>query len=120
MLEVGYSIAMTPRELVTLLLLKSEEEGRQILATWLPTCDDGSVNSLVELIKREADHQWTRDSLISFMMAGHLLFIGDLVESRYVHALGLMARGDALRRMDRDQDALPLLDAAGEEFLEIG
>lgn len=111
---------MTPRELVTLLLLKSEEEGRQILATWLPTFDDGSVNSLVELIKREADHLWTRDSLISFMMAGHLLFIGDLVESRYVHALGLMARGDALRRMDRDQDALPLLDAAGEEFLGIG
>ena len=31
-----------------------------------------------------------------------------------------MARGDALRRMDRDHDALPFFDAAGEEFLEIG
>ncbi|HEV2581991.1 MAG TPA: CHAT domain-containing protein, partial [Ktedonobacteraceae bacterium] len=33
---------------------------------------------------------------------------------------GLMTRGDALRRMDRDQAALPFLDAAGLEFLAIG
>ena len=111
---------MTPQEIVTLLLLKSEEEGRRMLMLWLPTFDDGAINQLVELMKREADHQWTRDSQISFLMAGHLLFIGDLLQNRYVHALGLMARGDALRRMDRDQDALPFLDAAGGEFLAIG
>ncbi|HEY0754563.1 MAG TPA: CHAT domain-containing protein [Ktedonobacteraceae bacterium] len=111
---------MTPQELVTVLLLKSEEEGRRILELWLPTFDDDAINQLVELMKREADHQWTRDSQISFLMAGHLLFIGDLLHNHYVHALGLMARGDALRRMDRDQEALPFLDAAGEEFLTIG
>ncbi len=111
---------MTPQEIVTLLLLKSEEEGRQMLTLWLPTFGDSALNELVELIKREADHQWTRDSQISFMMAGHLLFIGDLLQNKYVHALGLMARGDALRRMDRDQDALPFLDAAGGEFLAMG
>jgi len=111
---------MTPQELVTVLLLKSEEEGRQILESRLPAFDDGAVNRLVELMKREADHQWTRDSQISFLMAGHLLFIGDLLHNPYVHALGLMARGDALRRMDRDQEALPLLDAAAGEFLAIG
>src|SRR5579875_610768 len=111
---------MTPQEMVTLLLLKSEEEGRQFLTLWLPALDDSAINELVELIKREADHQWTRDSQISFMMAGHLIFIGDLLQIQYVHALGLMARGDALRRMDRDQDALPFLDAAGDEFLAIG
>ena len=91
-----------------------------MLADWLPAFDDAAIHKLVELIKREADHQWTRDSQISFMMAGHLLFIGDLLQNKYVHALGLMARGDALRRMDRDQDALPFLDAAGGEFLAIG
>ncbi len=111
---------MTPQELATLLLLKSEEEGQQMLSIWLPTFDDAGVNRLVELIKREADHQWTRDSQISFMMAGHLLFLGALVSSKYVHALGLMARGDALRRMDRDEDALPFLDTAADEFLSIG
>ena len=91
-----------------------------MLTLWLPTFDDAAVNRLVELIKREADHQWTKDSQISFLMAGHLLFIGDLLQNKYVHALGLMARGDALRRMDRDADALPFLDAAGEEFLAVG
>lgn len=111
---------MTPQELVTLLLLKNEEEGQRMLAIWLPNFTDAAINELVELIKREADHQWNRDSAISFLMAGHLLLIGDLVPNKYVHALGLMARGDALRRMDRDQDALPFLDAAGDEFLEIG
>ncbi len=111
---------MTPQELVTLLLLKSEEEGRQILMLWLPTFDDAAINQLVELMKREADHRWASDSQISFMMAGHLIFIGDLLQNTYVHALGLMTRGDALRRMDRDQDALPFLDAAAGEFLSIG
>jgi CHAT domain-containing protein len=111
---------MTAHELVTLLLLNSEEEGRRILSHSLPTFDDAAINDLVELIKREADRQWTKDSQISFLLSGHLLFIGDFVPSKYVHALGLMARGDALRRMDRDQDALPFLDAAGEEFLAIG
>jgi CHAT domain-containing protein len=111
---------VTPQELVTLLLLKSEEEGRQILMLWLPTFDDASINQLVELMKREADHRWASDSQISFMMAGHLIFIGDLLQNTYVHALGLMTRGDALRRMDRDQDALPFLDAAAGEFLSIG
>src|SRR5215469_10786529 len=111
---------MTPQELVTLLLLKNEEEGRRMLVTWLPTFDDAIIHTLVELIKREADHQWTRDSQISFLMSGHLLSIGELVSNKYVQALGLMARGDALRRMDRDQDALPFLDAAAGEFLAIG
>ncbi|HEY1349523.1 MAG TPA: CHAT domain-containing protein [Ktedonobacteraceae bacterium] len=111
---------MTPQEIVTLLLLKNAEEGRHILLIWLPTFDNAAINRLVELMKREADHQWTRDSQVSFLLAGHLLFIGDLLQHTYVHALGLMTRGDALRRMDRDQDALPFLDAAGEEFLAIG
>lgn len=111
---------MTPQEITTLLLLKSEGEGRQMLMAQLPTLDDPSVHQLIELIKREADHQWSRDSQISFLMAGYLLFIGDLLQNKYVHALGLMARGDALRRMDRDQDSLPFLDAAGEEFLALG
>lgn len=111
---------MTPQELVTQLLLKDEDEGRKLLTRELSAFDDAELNKLVELIKREADHQWMKDSQISFLMSGHLLFIGDLVENKYVHALGLMARGDALRRMDRDEDALPFLDAAGGEFLAIG
>ena len=111
---------MTPQQLIAALLRMDEKEGQHLLQTYLPAFDDTSINLLVELIKREADSQWTKESGLSFILAGHLLFIGEAIQSRYVHALGLMARGDALRRMDRDQEALPFLDAAGEEFLEIG
>ncbi len=111
---------MAPQELVAELLSRDEKQGQQLLQMQLPAIDDASLNLLVELIKREADHQWAKESGQSFILAGHLMFIGDTIKDKYVHALGLMTRGDALRRMDRDQAALPFLDAAGAEFLEIG
>src|SRR6266851_2270631 len=111
---------MAPQQLVAALLHMDEKQGRQLLQTQLPSFDDASINLLVEQIKREADRSWAKESGVSFILAGHLLFIGEVIRSKYAHALGLMARGDALRRMDRDQEALPFLDAAGAEFLEIG
>ena len=113
-------ISMTPQELVAALLRMDEKQGQQLLQARLPTLDDASIELLVELIKREADNQWARESGRSFILSGHLLFIGGALHSKYAHALGLMTRGDALRRMDRDQEALPFLDAAGAEFLEMG
>ncbi len=111
---------MAPQQLVAALLHMDEKQGRQLLQSQLPSFDDASINLLVEQIKREADRSWAKESEVSFILAGHLLFIGEVIRSKYAHALGLMARGDALRRMDRDQEALPFLDAAGAEFLEIG
>ncbi len=111
---------MAPQELVAALLKMDEKQGQQLLQTQLPAIDDSSLNLLVELIKREADRQWAKESGLSFRLAGYLMFIGDTIQDKYVHAIGLMTRGDALRRMDRDQAALPFLDAAGAEFLEIG
>src|SRR6266516_7459705 len=111
---------MAPQELVAALLQMDEKQGQHLLQMQLPAFDDPSMNSLVKLIKREADRQWAKESGLSFVLAGYLLFIGEAIQSKYAHALGLMTRGDALRRMDRDQEALPFLDAAGAEFLEIG
>src|SRR6266516_2692495 len=111
---------MAPQELVAALLNMNEKQGRQLLQKSLPTIDDDSLNLLVKLMKHEADRQWAKESGRSFMLAGYLMFIGDHIPNKYVHALGLMVRGDALRRMDRDQEALPFLDAAGDEFLAIG
>ena len=111
---------MTPQQLVATLLEMDEKQGQRLLQTYLPAFDDASINLLVKLMKREADNQWAGESRMSFILAGHLLFIGEIIKSKYAHALGLMTRGDALRRMDRYQEALPFFDAAGEEFLEIG
>src|SRR5438045_4096650 len=111
---------MAPQELVAALLNMNEKQGRQLLQKSLPTIDDDSLNLLVKLMKHEADRQWAKESGRSFLLAGYLMFIGDHIPNKYVHALGLMVRGDALRRMDRDQEALPFLDAAGAEFLALG
>ncbi|HBE28897.1 MAG TPA: hypothetical protein DDW25_08415, partial [Ktedonobacter sp.] len=111
---------MTPQELLAELLLKNEKEGRRMLQTDIHIFDGPSLALLVELIKREADRQWNNNAQVSFMLAGYILAIGDLTNNKAYHALGLMARGDALRRMDRDQDSLPFFDASGEEFKEVG
>jgi len=97
---------MTPQELVALLLHKSEKEGRHVLQTHVPLLGDAATMFLVELIKREADRQWIKNPQVSFIMAGNLLAIGDITRSKAVHALGLIARADALRRMDRNEEAL--------------
>src|ERR1700737_783531 len=111
---------MTPQELVAVLLLQNVNEGRHMLQTHISAFDETSIALLVELIKREADRQWNRDAHASYILASYVLFIGELTQNKSYHALGLMACGDALRRMDRDQDALPFFDASGEEFLDIG
>src|SRR6266566_3274651 len=110
---------MTPHELFASLPFDNEEAGKQILQAHIPKLDDEAIVQLVELIKREADRQWNKDGRISFILSGYLLFTGTMARSKSHHALGLMARGDALRRMDRNQEALPFFDAAGAEFLEI-
>src|SRR6266700_5916352 len=110
---------MTPQDLVRTLLQTNEEQGQQLLQTHVPVFSLVALDKLFYLVKKEADHCWNHDVQRSFILAGYLLFIGDLTRNKYYHALGLMARGDALRRMDCDQEALPFLDAAGEEFLSI-
>ncbi len=111
--------SVTPQELFASLPLDNEEAGKQILQAHIPELDDEAIALMVELIKREADRQWNKDGRISFILSGFLLFIGTMARNKSYHALGLMARGDALRRMDRNQEALPFFDAAGAEFLEI-
>src|SRR5260221_1899890 len=110
---------MTPQDLVDTLLLESEERGRQLLQMHVSKFSDVALDRLVHYIKKQADRHWTNDAEKSFLLSGHLLFLADLTHNTFYHALGLMARGDALHRMDRDQEALPFFDAAGEEFLSI-
>jgi CHAT domain-containing protein len=110
---------MTPQDLVASLLEMNEEQGRHVLQLQLPIFSDVALDRLVYLLKKEADRCWITNAKLSLQLSGYLLTIGDLTHHKYYHALGLMARGDALRRMDQNQAALPFLDAAGEEFLEL-
>src|SRR5947208_15555295 len=111
---------MTPQELLAELLLKNEREGWQLLQTCMHTFDNSSIALLVELIKREADRQWNNNAQLYFVLAGYILTIGDLRKNKAYHALGLMARGDDLRRMERAEDPLPFFRAPGGELEAAG
>ncbi|MBE3558114.1 MAG: CHAT domain-containing protein [Ktedonobacteraceae bacterium] len=110
---------MTPQALVAALLYTSAEQGQQLLESHLPALSENALDRLVYLLKKEADRHWTLDPRRSFILSGYLLAIGQLTYHQPYYALGLMARGDALRRMDRDEEALSFLDNAGEEFLAM-
>src|SRR6266516_1819035 len=112
-------LTMTHQELVKTLLNVHEGQGRQLLQAHVPVFSDTALDRLVYLVKKEADRCWNTNAQLSFTLSGYLLLIGTQARNRYYHALGLMARGDALRRLDRDQEALPFFDAAGEEFLAM-
>ncbi|GCE06679.1 CHAT domain-containing tetratricopeptide repeat protein [Dictyobacter aurantiacus] len=111
---------MTPQDLVAALVGMNEEQGRQLLLAHLPFFSTPALDRLVYGLKKEADRSWNADVERSLTLAGYLVLIGDFTKSTYYHALGLMARGDALRRLGRNQESLPFFDAAGEEFLSIG
>ncbi len=100
------------------LLEMNERDGYTILRRQLPDLDADAQSELVKLLKREADRHWPKNAQLSNTLAGHLLSIGDLTKNRYAHAIGLMTRGESLRRMERDAEAIEYLDAAGDEFLE--
>ncbi len=109
---------MTPQEIISKLRIFGEDEGRQLLHDVIPSLNSSQLGQVIDLLKRQADQQWTYNPSLSFRLAGYLVLIGDLVNHKSYRALGLMARGDALRRLDKNQEALPFFDAAGEEFLE--
>ncbi|GHO45678.1 CHAT domain-containing protein [Ktedonospora formicarum] len=110
---------MAPLELAATLVRANEEQGLKLLHVYVPRLSAADLKLLMNKVKSEADRSWFSDVDLSFRLSGYLMLIGDLARNKSYHALGLMARGDALRRMERYQEALPFLDAAGEEFLEI-
>jgi tetratricopeptide (TPR) repeat protein len=111
---------MTPQNLLTTLLDVNERDGYIILRRQLPNLNSEAQSQLTELLKREADKRWLEDTRLSNTLAGHLLSIGDITHNRNTHAMGLMTRGESLRRMERDAEAIEYLDAAAKEFLEVG
>jgi len=56
----------------------------------------------------------------SLKLAELLIFFGEHVYHSLSYALGLKAKGDALRVIEHHQAAMECLDAAGEEFLRLG
>src|SRR6266487_1374031 len=89
----------------------------QILSTPLP---DDIAALVVERLKQEADRYWYIDYHRSLKLADRIVAIGELRGDMRQTALGLMARGDALKLLDRFAEAWETLDEAGRIFQTVG
>jgi len=89
----------------------------ELLTTPLP---DEIAARVVERLKQEADRYWYIDYHRSLEFADRIVAIGERRGDLRQTALGLMARGDALKLLDRAQDAWDTLDTAGKIYQIIG
>jgi CHAT domain-containing protein/tetratricopeptide (TPR) repeat protein len=94
------------------------EEGMAYLQAHVDELTDHAA--IAALIADEALHQLYIAPLVSLKLAELLIFFGEYHHSTLAHALGLKAKGDALRFVGHYQAAMECLDAAGEEFLHLG
>jgi tetratricopeptide (TPR) repeat protein len=95
----------------------SLQQGHQLLEVHLDAMDNHAAFG-VEL-SDEAQEQLYTNPAVSLKLAEQLIFFSDLTHQPSSHALGLKARGDALRALGLHQAAIEALDAAGEEFLRL-
>lgn len=96
----------------------SLEDGRIYIQQTIAELSDYVVTG--NLIADEALNQLYTNPAVSLKLSELLIFYGEHVQHTLSHALGLKAKGDALRAIGLHQAAIDCLDAAGEEFLSLG
>ncbi len=94
------------------------EDGRAYIQEHIAELADHKA--VGELLADEALKQLYTNPAVSLKLAELLTFFGEYVSHLSSHALGLKAKGDALRAIGLHQAAMESLDAAGEEFLRLG
>jgi tetratricopeptide (TPR) repeat protein len=104
-------------DLVNDLLNDSQHFDRyaQLLQCW----PDDEVNAYVEQRKQAADDKWHDNPSISLEHANVIIGIGAIRRETRHLALGMMARGDALKLLGRAPEAWDTLELAGELYLSI-
>lgn len=76
--------------------------------------------TLVAQLKAEADRHWMINARRSLELAELIVQIGEARGERQHVALGMMARGDALKLLGRAAEAWEALDEAGRRFEALG
>jgi CHAT domain-containing protein len=77
-------------------------------------------DALVAALKAEAERLWQVDLHASLRIADAIVLVGSVTGRPAYVALGLMARGDALRYLGRYPESLALLDESGQAFIALG
>lgn len=96
----------------------SLEDGRIYIQQSIAELSDHAA--IGNLLAEEALNQLYTNPAVSLKLSEMLIFYGEQVQHTLSHALGLKAKGDALRAIGLHQAAIDCLDAAGEEFLSLG
>ncbi len=94
------------------------EEGKTYIQARVAELADHAASGV--LIADEALRQLYTAPFVSLKISELLIFFGEYLHHAPSHALGLKAKGDALRFIGHYQASLECLDAAGEEFLHLG
>src|SRR6266487_293583 len=94
------------------------EEGKTYIQARVAELADHAASGV--LIADEALRQLYTAPFVSLKISELLIFFGEYLHHALSHALGLKAKGDALRFIGHYQASLECLDAAGEEFLHLG
>ena len=109
---------MDTNELIQRLRQGNLEEGRQLIIEFAATLDDQAAFGIQ--LADEALEQLYVNPAVSLKLAEILTFYGDHIRSLSSNALGLKAKGDALRAMGFHQMAIDNLDESGAKFLQLG
>jgi len=84
-----------------------------------PLPNDVAAN-VVDRLKQEADRNWFINPHYSLEFASRIIAIGHARNDMRQVALGLMARGDALKLLGHLQEAWDILEQSGNIFQEVG
>ncbi len=88
--------------------------------TFSAPLSDAMAAEVVERLKQEADRYWYIDPHRSLELADRIVAIGRTRRDACQTALGLMARGDALKFLGRMEEAWNALEQAGSMFQAAG
>lgn len=86
----------------------------------IATLSPDQAQTLVDRLKEGADRHWSINPNRSLEMADSIITIGTTRGDVQQRALGLMARGDALKLLGHSQEAWDTLETAGNLFRDAG
>jgi CHAT domain-containing protein/tetratricopeptide (TPR) repeat protein len=109
---------LTPGDVVQRLLELGDEGKRQhLIERALATLDH---EDFLTFVRSEAERYFHVDPRTTLLLAGALICASDVAGRQRHHALGLMAKGDALRVLGSYGESLQYFEDAAREFLAQG
>lgn len=101
-------------------LLEPFPEGIDALIEPVQQASSADIAALVNEFKAESDRHFGIDARISYQFANKIITLGYIRQDLRHTALGVMARGDALRMMGVRREAWNTLRTAGKLFRDAG